>query len=58
MSNTETDVDSNLHKQCSTEAETVLTKASGATNPVHVCLPVLRHIQINHQVHFLCIYTP
>lgn len=56
MSNTKTDVDCKLHKQSAVQKQR-LTKASSTANPVHVRLPVLRHIQINHQIHFLCIYT-
>lgn len=35
-----------------------LTKTSSPSNPVHVGLPILRHIQVDHQVDFLSIYTP
>lgn len=34
-----------------------LTKASRASDSVHVGFPVLWNIQVYHQVDFLCIYT-
>lgn len=34
-----------------------LTKTSSSSNSVHVSFPILRHIQVYHQVDLLCIYT-
>lgn len=34
-----------------------LTEATGSTNPVQVRLPVVRNIQVDHKVDFVCIDT-
>lgn len=31
------------------------TEAASPSDSVHIRLPVLRHVQVYHQVHFVCI---
>lgn len=35
----------------------IRTKATSSSNSMHIRLPVLRYIQIYHQVDLVCIYT-